>query len=67
MKTRELRELGADALAVKIRESRKELAEIKLRLSSNGEAEKVSKIKKLRREIARMLTVQNEAAKKEAK
>ena len=67
MKTNELRELGAEALAVKISESRKELADLKLRLASKIETEKVGRISKFRKEIARMLTIQKEAAQKEAK
>ena len=51
MKTNELKELGADELAAKIREVRKE---------------KPARMRFMRREIARMLTVQN-MAKKEAK
>ena len=66
MKTNELKELGADELAAKIRETRKELADLKLKLASKVEVEKPVRIRTLRREIARMLTVQNQA-KKEAK
>ena len=66
MKTTELKELGADELAAKIRETRKELADLKLKHASKGEVEKPVRMRGLRREIARMLTVQN-AAKKEAK
>ena len=66
MKTNELKELGADELAAKIRETRKELADLKLKLASKVEVEKPGRIRTLRREIARMLTVQN-MAKKEAK
>ena len=66
MKTKELKELGAEELAAKIRETRKELADLKLKLASKVEVEKPVRIRTLRREIARMLTVQN-MAKKEAK
>ena len=66
MKTNEIRELGADELAAKIREARKELADLKLKHASKAEVEKPVRMRGLRREIARMLTVQN-AAKKEAK
>ena len=66
MKTKELEELGAEGLAAKIRETRKELADLKLKLASKVEVEKPVRIRTLRREIARMLTVQNQA-KKEAK
>ena len=66
MKTKELKELGAEELAAKISEARKELADLKLKLASKVDVEKPVRIRLLRREIARMLTVQN-MAKKEAK
>ena len=66
MKTNELKELGADELAAKIREVRKELADLKLKHASKVDAEKPARMRFMRREIARMLTVQN-MAKKEAK
>ena len=66
MKTNELKELGADELAAKIAEARKELFGLKLKHASKAEVEKPVRMRGLRREIARMLTVQN-AAKKEAK
>ena len=65
MKTTELKELGADELAAKIAEARKELADLKLKLASKAEVEKPVRMRGMRRNIARMLTVQ--AAKKEAK
>ena len=66
MKTNELKELGADELAAKIREVRKELADLKLKHASKVDVEKPARMRLMRREIARMLTVQN-MAKKEAK
>ena len=66
MKTNELKELGADELAAKIREVRKELADLKLKHASKVDVEKPARTRFMRREIARMLTVQN-MAKKEAK
>ena len=66
MKTKELKELGAEELAAKIRETRKELADLKLKLASKVDVEKPARMRFMRREIARMLTVQN-MAKKEAK
>ena len=66
MKTNELKELGADELEAKIREVRKELNDLKLKLASKVDVEKPVRIRLLRREVARMLTVQA-AAKKEAK
>ena len=66
MKTNELKELGADELEAKIRETRKELNDLKLKLASKVDVEKPVRMRLLRREVARMLTVQA-AAKKEAK
>ena len=67
MKTNEIRELGADELAAKIREARKELADLRLKHASGGEVEKPGQMRLMRREIARMLTIQAEKAAKEAK
>ena len=65
MKTNELKELGAEELEAKIKEVRKELFELKLKLASKVDVDKPVRMRQLRREIARMLTVL--AAKKEAK
>ena len=65
MKTNELKELGADELAAKIREVRKELFDLKLKQASKVDVDKPVRMRLLRREVARMLTVL--AAKKEAK
>ena len=66
MKTNELKELGAEELEAKIAEVRKELNDLKLKLASKVDVEKPVRMRLLRREVARMLTVQA-AAKKEAK
>ena len=66
MKASEIRELGADELAAKIREARKELADLKLKLASKTDVEKPMRIRGLRRDVARMLTIADEK-KKEAK
>ena len=66
MKTNELKELGVDELEAKIREVRKELDDLKLKLASKVDVDKPVRIRLLRREVARMLTVLA-AAKKEAK
>ena len=62
MKTNEMRELGADELAAKIREARKELADLKLKHASGGDVEKPGRMRQMRRESARMLTIQAEKA-----
>ena len=66
MKASEMRELGADALDARIAEARKELVATRLKFKSKGEVEKPVRMRAMRREIARMLTVRN-AAKKEAR
>ena len=66
MKTNELKELGADELEAKIKEVRKEFFDLKLRQASKVDVEKPVRIRLLRREVARMMTVLA-AAKKEAK
>ena len=66
MKTNELKELGVEELEAKIREVRKELDDLKLKLASKVDVDKPVRIRLLRREVARMLTVLA-AAKKEAK
>ena len=67
MKAKELRELPADELAAKIREAKAALADMRVRHASKAEVEKPGRMREMRRHIARMLTVQNEAKKKEAK
>ncbi len=58
MKARELRELGAEELAQRIREQSQELQSFRLKHHSGASVEKPLRIRTLRREIARMLTVQ---------
>ena len=65
MKTNELKGLDVEELEAKIAEVRKELDDLKLKLASKVDVEKPVRIRLLRREVARMLTVL--AAKKEAK
>jgi len=60
MKARELRELGADELSQRIREKAKELADLRLRHKSGVVIEKPVRLRAMRKEVARMKTVQNE-------
>jgi large subunit ribosomal protein L29 len=60
MKARELRELGAEELGARIREKAKELADMRLKHKSGVVVEKPVRMRGMRKEIARMLTVQNE-------
>lgn len=70
MKAKELRELGADELAQKIIDTRKEMSKMRMRRASGVTVENYGKIRGMRRDVARMLTIQTErakAAQKEAK
>lgn len=64
MKAKELREMGADELAQKVRETKKEVASMRLRHASGVAVEKYGKIRGMRRDIARMLTIATEREKK---
>ncbi len=59
MKIKELRELSNKDLETKIRESKKELFNLRLK-QSTGTLEKPSKIKELRKDVARMKTIMRE-------
>jgi large subunit ribosomal protein L29 len=60
MKANEVRELGADELAQRIREKAKELADMRLKHKSGSAVDKPVRLRTMRREVARMKTVQNE-------
>jgi large subunit ribosomal protein L29 len=60
MKARELRELGTEELDVRIREKAKELADMRLKHKSGVVVEKPVRMRGMRKEIARMKTVQNQ-------
>jgi large subunit ribosomal protein L29 len=60
MKANEVRELGADELAQRIREKAKELADMRLKHKSGSSVDKPVRLRTMRREVARMKTVQNE-------
>lgn len=70
MKAKELREIGADEMAQKIRETKKEMSQMRMRRASGVSVENYGRIRGMRRDVARMLTIQTErakAAQKEAK
>jgi large subunit ribosomal protein L29 len=70
MKAKELRELGADEMAQKIIDTQKEIASMRLKRASGVSVDNYGKIRGMRRDVARMLTIQAErakAAQKEAK
>jgi len=61
MKVREMRELGADELAQRIREKGQEMESLRLKhRSTSSSVDKPLQIRMLRREVARMLTLQSE-------
>lgn len=65
MKTKEIRDLTLEELRHQYEESAKELFNLRVQ-QATGQLEKPSRLRELRRDLARMLTVQNEQ-KKEAK
>ena len=62
MKASSVRQLSAEELAQKIRETEVELRDLRLKNAGNV-AERPGRIRGMRRDIARMLTIQREAAK----
>ena len=59
MKTAELRELDADALAAKLSETREELFKLRFQ-HATAQLEKTHRLREVRKDIARIITVQNE-------
>ena len=59
MKARDLRELTNTQLADRLAETRKELFNIRFQ-SATGALEDITRLRRTKREIARILTVQNE-------
>ena len=59
MKIKDLRELSNKELEGKIKESKKELFNLRMK-QSTGTLEKTSKIKELRKDVARMKTIMRE-------
>ena len=64
MKTKDIRELSAEELAQKIRETQHEVSTMRMRRASGVSVENYGKIRGMRRDIARMLTVAAEREKK---
>ena len=65
MKAKELRELSAEELAQKIRETSREVASLRMRKLSGVAVENYGKIRGMRRDVARMLTIQAEREKEQ--
>lgn len=60
MKAKDLRELSAEELSQKIRETKQEIASMRLKKLSGNAVENYGKIRGMRRDVARMLTVKTE-------
>lgn len=59
MKVSELRKLKSEELEAKVIESKKELLNLRIK-NATGSLDKPSKIKELRKDVARMLTILKE-------
>lgn len=59
MTSKEIRDLSSDEITAKVRTAREELLQLRLR-KQTGQVEKTSQIRVLRKDIARLLTIQNE-------
>jgi len=65
MKTKEIREFTPVELEKKIRETREELLNLRLR-KQTGQVEKTNELQSMRRDIARMETVHSEKTRAES-
>jgi large subunit ribosomal protein L29 len=59
MTSKEIRDLSFDEITAKVRATREELLQLRLR-KQTGQVEKTSQLRTLRKDIARLLTIQNE-------
>ena len=59
MTSKEIRDLSSDEITTKLREIRDELLQLRLR-KQTGQVEKTDKLRTLRKDIARLLTIQNQ-------
>jgi large subunit ribosomal protein L29 len=59
MTSKEIRELSPGEITTKLREIREELLQLRLR-KQTGQVEKTDKLRTLRKDIARLLTIQNQ-------
>lgn len=59
MKAEELRQLGADEMSAREQGMREQLFRLRFQLSA-GQAESVKKIRQVRKDLARLLTVRRE-------
>ncbi len=63
MKTQEIRELNVDEISEKIEKAKQELFNLRIQ-AKTGKLEKQARISLLRRDVARMLTIQKELSSK---
>ena len=63
MTSKEIRDLSNDEITTKVRTTREELLQLRLR-KQTGQVEKTDKLRTLRKDIARLLTIQNEKKRK---
>jgi large subunit ribosomal protein L29 len=59
MTSKEIRDLSSDEITVKIRSTREELLQLRLR-KQTGQVEKTDQLRTLRKDVARLLTIQKE-------
>ena len=59
MTSTEIRDLSNDEITAKVRATREELLQLRLR-KQTGQVEKTDQLRTLRKDIARLLTIQNE-------
>jgi large subunit ribosomal protein L29 len=63
MTSKEIRDLSPDEITVKATALREELLQLRLR-KQTGQVEKTDQVRKLRKDIARLLTIKNEKNRK---
>ena len=59
MTSKEIRELSPAEITTKLRETREELLQLRLR-KQTGQVEKTDKLRTLRKDVARLLTIENQ-------
>jgi len=59
MTSKEIRDLSSEEITVKVRSTREELLQLRLR-KQTGQVEETDQLRTLRKGIARLLTIQNE-------
>ena len=65
MTSKEIRDLSAEETVTKLRETREQLLQLRLR-KQTGQVEKTHELRSLRKDIARLLTIQNEKSRQAA-